>query len=68
MTHRTPLERAVAATAGGMIGGFLTLALAFGATTWHWFLWAPVMVGIVVGYFDGDRGIKALLKATRWST
>ena len=67
MTRRTRLERALAAMAGGLIGGFATLALAFGATSWHWFLGAPVMVGVVIGYLDGDRGIKALLKATRWS-
>lgn len=65
MREATLLERSLAALAGGMIGGFVTFALAF--STWHWLIWAPVLIGVLVGYLGGDRGVKGLLKAARWT-
>jgi len=45
-------------------GGFATFALAF--STWHWLIWIPVPIGVLVGYWGGDRGILGLLRAARW--
>ncbi len=64
MTRTTHLARALAALAGGMIGGFVTFALAF--STWHWMIWTPILIGGLVGYLGGDRGVKGLLQAARW--
>ena len=60
MRKPTLLERSLAALFGGIIGGFLTLQLAF--LTWHWLIWTPVLLGVLVGYWGRDRGIKGLLK------
>jgi len=66
MRKPTLLERSLAALVGGMIGGFMTFALAF--STWHWLIWTPVLIGVLIGYWRGDRGIKGLLKAARFTS
>ena len=61
MRKPTLLERSLAAIVGGLLGGFITLQLAF--MTWHWLIWSPVLIGVLAGYFGRDRGIKGLIKA-----
>ena len=66
MRKPTLLERSLAGLVGGTIGGFMTFALAF--STWHWLIWTPIVIGVLVGYFRGDRGVRELLRAARWTS
>ena len=43
MRRRTLLERSLGAFVGGILGGFITLTLAFLVTT-HWLLWSPLVM------------------------
>ena len=63
MRKPTLLERSLAAIVGGLIGGFITLSIAFSSTTWHWLMWTPILIGVLAGYWRRDRGIKGLLMA-----
>ena len=67
MRRRTLLERSLGAFVGGILGGFVTLSLALSVTAWHWLLWSPLVMGALVGYWGGDRGLKALLRAAWWT-
>ena len=68
MRRRTLLERSLGAFVGAIIVGFVTLSLAISAAAWHWLLYLPPLMGALVGYWRGDRGLIAMLRAARWTT
>jgi hypothetical protein len=66
MRKRTLLERSLAALVGGMLGGLMTLWLFGFPITMHWVIWTPIPIGVLAGYWRGDRGIRGLIKVVRF--
>ena len=58
----TALERILAAAVGGAVGGLLSFVWLLFSIGWSWLLAIPPLIGAVVGYSRGDRGIRALLR------
>jgi len=58
------LQRVLAAVGGGVIGALFSLLWLLFWLGWTWVLAIPPVVGSVVGYLFGDRGIRALIRGT----
>ena len=68
MRRRTLLEKSLAALVGGVIGGIFLVVLPLaelwlqqGLPAWPWLLAIPPVIGAAIGYFFGDKGIRAML-------
>lgn len=58
------LQRVLATIAGALVGGLFSALWLVGWIGGSWILAVPPVVGGVIGFVAGDRGIKALIKGT----